>query len=468
MGTTGMRGLAGILFSLAVVAWFWAETPDLVRVAPAGFKCWQSGLRTQPGLYEDMVGLARFAEGAAPPEAFEAEVTRGRLAGVSGPEWAAVFDAVLGAAGRAAEDLPAAIARRVAEREEGHVAALFYAADEPPFDGLAALPEPGAVVYLRRDDAPRSEPIQVLRVPAGVEGGPVTGCRWYYARWTVAESFLLPWRGRAPWLLAAAVLAFLWPAIGRAAAGLRETPSRDRRLFNGRKRSARIAIGVAAAIAAGLAATAAVQGHDIAPPVAFVGGFLLLCAGITAVMLARSAGRVDRMLAGEGVIARWEYDALEWPECVRTAVGEETAAKWALLGLVGVIMLVVGGVFVAVMQDAASLIVVGGLAGVFGICLALVLVLPGRRLKSLLARPGAVLVARDGIVFGGEIHDFRMAMTRLDGAEVTRAKGRVLLNATYSYWGRAGRVYQTVVIPVPRAHADDAERAADALNAAAG
>ena len=263
MPRTGSRWLAGLFLILAATAWFWTARPDLVRVAPADFACWHEGLRNQAGLYADRPDLLPFAQGTASLAAFEAQVTRGRVADGINPAWISVFEAVRTAAGRPADDLARDLYRRVASRERGHVAALFYRADEPPFGGFDGLPEPGGYVYVRRADAPDAAPIQVLRVPVDAESGPVVGCRWYYATWTVPDSYRHPWRDAAAWLALAAVLAFFQPAIGRALAGLRDSPVSDPGLINRRKRSARSALAVTALIAAGLGAAAYVQGVSV-------------------------------------------------------------------------------------------------------------------------------------------------------------------------------------------------------------
>ncbi len=455
------RRLTGmVLVALSIAAFFWAASPALLRVAPAGLKCWHLNLSEQPGLYADEDDVLALA--SLPLSDFVARVTKGRRIEVDGPEWKALFDTVLGSATQWREDLPSAIRHRVADREADHVAALFFRADEPPFAGSDAVPAAGNYFYLYLSGHPETEPLQVMHLPEGATEGAVRGCRWYYRSFTVADAFVHPFRAYAGWLALGGLLVIAWSRLTRLAATLAERPaSRRPGVVNRRKRTVRIGLAITLLAGGGVFGMIGWGGHmDLAPPLIFVGGFVFLSGLLVTAGLWRSAIRLDRLIAGDGLIANWTYAPAEWRECVELAVGVETRDKRGVLGLIGVIMLVIGGGFVAIMQDQASLIVVAVLAGIFLLLTFLLVVLPPARRRRLLARPGIALLGRDGAYFAGEIHDFRLFLSRFENAEIGRVGDRLALAVSYSYLSRYGRQYQTAIIPVPRAQEGDAERVA--------
>lgn len=455
------RRLAGmVLVALSIAAYFWAASPALLRVAPAGLKCWHLNLSEQPGLYEDEGDVLALA--ALPIEDFVARVTKGRRIEVDGPEWKALFDTVLGSATQWRDDLPSAVRHRVADREADHVAALFFRADEPPFAGTDAVPAAGNYLYLYLGSHPETEPLQVMHLPEGTTDGAVRGCRWYYRSFTVADAFIHPFRTYAGWLAFAGLLVIAWNRLTRLAATLGERPaSRLPGVVNRRKRSVRIGLAITLFAGGGVFGVIGWGGNmELAPPLIFVGGFVFLSSLVVTAGLWRSAIRLDRLIAGDGLIAEWTYTPAEWPDCVELAVGVETRDKRGVLGLIGVVMLVIGGGFVAIMQDEASLIVVAVLAAIFLLLVVLVVVLPPARHRRLLARPGVALLGRDGAYFAGEIHDFRLFLSRFENAEVGQVGDRLAIAVSYSYLSRYGRQYQTAIIPVPRAQEGDAERIA--------
>jgi len=459
---------AGLLL-LAAVTYFWSHDRPMLRLAPADFACWHEGLRSQAGLYADQPELLSLAE--SPVTALEAEVTLGRRIEVEGDAWPRLFQEVSAAIGRDCSDLEADLCSRVSPREADWVNGLFFSPDEAPFAGLSFPTERGPASYLYLRGAPQPPPLQLLQIPAGQREGKVQGCRWYYSSWMLPTRFVHPWRHFTPWLVGLGLLMLFWGPLRRMAASLGDRSGVwDPRLVNFRKRSARISLGVTAVMLA-LFVGALVRDPeaDYVPPLVFGGGFLLLMAIVTTGLLWRSALRQDRIFVGQELLARWEYAPSEWRRHVETLFRERKAASRTMLRVVGVIMLVVGGLFLLAMRDQASLIVAAVLLGVFLLLVLVAVMAPARQRRFLLSRPGLVLIARSGVYLAGEFHDFRLFDSRLEGAEVRQLEdARRLLCIGYSYDGRHGRQSAEVSIPIPPGKETEAEEVAAELNRVSG
>ena len=452
-------------FLLAVLAYFWPQYQALVRVAPADFKCLHYGLSSQSGLYDDQPDWLEFAN--QPQASLEEYLTRGRTLYVDGEEWRTLFQVVPDVIGRNCWELDTELCRRTSPREDDWVNGLFYRATETPFSALPQLPSPGEYVYLYLKGDREAEPLQLLSVGPDDREGSVYGCRWYYDSWQIPTAFSHPYRRYTPWLI---VFGILWPLRGLIARATNSLKDRrdaiDPRLVNFRKRSARISLAVTAGmLALGIGYIWNDPYADYVPPLVFVGGFLVIMGMITTGILWRSALRQDRMFSGD-LLARWEYPQDEWRRQVEARFRERSAASRAMLTLVGVLMLLIGGGFVAIVRDEASVIVAAVLACIFVLLILVALIAPARQRRFLLSRPGLVLISRSVVYLGGEFHDFQVFGTQITGAELEQGEGDEgsTLRIQYAYQTRAGTQTTTLAIAVPKGKESEAKNAANTLN----
>lgn len=461
-----LRQGGGILvLMVAVVAWFWPASPALLRLAPAALECWHDGLKEQAGLYQDQAELLPLAN--QPFETFAAKVLENRWTAVEGAEWESIFRAVAGASGRWCNDLPAETCRRVDGTEESHVNALFYGPHEAPFGSFADLPPPGEYRYVRLGARPETL-MQILHIPAGTRGGKVHGCRWYHAAWSIPEAFEYPFRRYSAWIGGGGLLWLLAGWFGRGARALRDAPAAtgSRGHVNLRKRSARIALAftlLAIAIIPALHLYPLVDDYNLIGATVLA-GFFVMVGVIASIMLGRSAVRLDRIMAGEGQLARWEYSASEWPELVAAATEADASEKRMLLVVVGVIMLVVGGGFVIADPSEASLVVLAVLGALFLLLLGIVTLVPPARRRRMLSMPGVALIAEGGVYFAGNFHDFRSFTTTVDRAAVEMIEGRPFLLVQYSFIARYGKQTETARVPVPAGRKEEADAVVETLN----
>ncbi|MFH1176677.1 MAG: hypothetical protein V1750_04645, partial [Acidobacteriota bacterium] len=74
-------------------------------------------------------------------------------------------------------------------------------------------------------------------------------------------------------------------------------------------------------------------------------GFLALAGLIAAAVYRGRAAALDRLLAGEGLIAHWSYRPEEWQCYLREEDAEDVAERTALFWVIAGIALVIGSVF---------------------------------------------------------------------------------------------------------------------------
>ena len=432
----------------AVAAWFVPGQQSSLRVTAFDVVAFRASLLERAEAFGDAAarGLAGDSD-----ESFRLRLTGQRAKTVSGPEWEAVFATLASATGRWRSDLPSDFRPRVSAEDESHVTAVFFRPDEAPFSALR-LP-PGETAYLERDPG-RPEMLEVLHVPAGVREGEVTTSRFFKSRWTLPVSLAWPLRRFSAGLAAVAVLALVAGYLLRAALPSGEAPPafpQGAPAVNPRRRTGLRALAVAGALVATCFVPALVKldGMKGGFALILVAGFGAFAALLTALILLASARRLDRLLRGEALFARWVYPPEQWRRFVEAEHGVESAEKRALFLFVAGIVVVVTALFVLAVRDVAALQVAAGMLVLVGVLWLVVTVGPGARHRRLLRAAPEVWIGPEGILAGETYHDFAMAFGRIDAVRLRDVEGTLLLEVDASYPSRTGRSTATARVPVP-------------------
>lgn len=180
-----------------------------------------------------------------------------------------------------------------------------------------------------------------------------------------------------------------------------------------------------------------------------IGFFLLIMGFVVFGIYKKRARLLDTILKGDEVLARWQYSATEWRRFTEEAFADRKANNKAMFILIAVIMVVVVlGLLIATGFDEASIIVAIGMAG-FLAFLALIAVLtvwlPYRRRSQI--EQGRVLIAQRGLWVEGDFHEWVTLGNRLEAVVYEVDEQRLVVQ--YSSINRTGRIYQTVLLPVP-------------------
>ncbi len=177
--------------------------------------------------------------------------------------------------------------------------------------------------------------------------------------------------------------------------------------------------------------------------------FFSIASAVTWLVFRRRAKMVDRFLAGRDILARWEIPAPLWSKHVAADLEEEKSDKKALFLISAAWVVVIGGAFLLYDPDAGRWV-----AGVLALTL-LILVpfafwLPRLRAAKLLRRPTPVVIGRDGAFVGGELHDWRLAGSFFDHAEIDDKTEPRQLHLHYAYIGGRGVPVPSIVrLPIP-------------------
>jgi hypothetical protein len=192
--------------------------------------------------------------------------------------------------------------------------------------------------------------------------------------------------------------------------------------------------------------------------------FLAMVSAVTWLVFRRRARILNRFLAGRDVLARWEIPAQLWAKHVATDLAQEKQDRRMLFLITTGWAVVIGAGFVLYDFEAGRWV-----AAVLGMML-FVLVpfafwLPKRRAARLLQRPACVVIGREGVYAGGELHDWRLAGSTFGQAEIDDQSDPKQLRIHYSYIGGRGvPIACTVRLPIPQGKEAEALHVAQELS----
>jgi hypothetical protein len=204
----------------------------------------------------------------------------------------------------------------------------------------------------------------------------------------------------------------------------------------------------------------------------FEGGFavslvsLLLAvgAGAGAFFCFHSAGQLDKILRGEGLLAHWTYNTEQWRRYSQKEYAAENAEKRTLFLVVAAFALLFG-VLVWVLDPEAGFYVflaMLGLIGLIGCTWRFTLWLNHRHN---LAGAGEAYVSTDAAYLNGRLYSWRAHLTRFEGAKVENNRGVSVLAIRYIvFTGRSGMQTYTTRVPIPEDKIGEDQEAAQQIN----
>ena len=495
------RFAALLAVGLAVAAWCFPYDGALVKLKPVRFpESAASSAAPAPPVDipaaaqadgVDAVNLAGLDQPLLPPEArmrgrvrergrgcdllrmetLAAARAGGRCVTLAGPEW----HEFLTEAVRSIRDPDSGkrFAERLSDSGLGVHKSAFFRPDERPISELAERLAPASSPMLAEwTDGPEDEPLwfELTPVPAGVRRGEESGVRGEYdfrVNWLVPDALAYPYR-RHTWTLAGLAV-FLWmmPSLGRAAGVLRDGAVLPDGFHNPDTVVARRCMLAALAGGVLLFAPQVIDG----PAGGFALAMLGLLAGLTglicAVIFGRRAQRLNRLAAGEGLLASWVYAPEEWRVFCDREVTVQRQEKRVLFWLILGFSTVICGVFV-VFDPRAWPAMLGVFAGLNALCGWLAWAAPRwedqRRRRATVA---LCLWGESGVYLAGVSHDWRAFGHRLDQVG-WQDETRGVIQVIYSYRTRYGRQNVTVHVPVPAGSQDEAARIVEHLSARSG
>lgn len=177
--------------------------------------------------------------------------------------------------------------------------------------------------------------------------------------------------------------------------------------------------------------------------------FFCIASCTTWVIFRRRARIVDRFLEGRDILARWEIPSQVWAKHVAVDLTDEKRDKKQLFIIIACWMVVIGAGFVLYDREAGWW-VAGVLALILLILMPFAFWMPRWRAARMLKRPTPVVIGREGVYVGDELHDWRLVGSFFSHAEINEKKDPIQLLIHYIYLTGYGVPMPVVVrIPVP-------------------
>ncbi len=196
----------------------------------------------------------------------------------------------------------------------------------------------------------------------------------------------------------------------------------------------------------------------------FIGLFVTLCGLVVAWFYRARVAVLDRMLAGQGILAHWTNDRAEYRRQVDKAYAQRSEDNRNLLKLTAVIMLVVYAVVFTVPvlrgEDVLPLILVL----YFGLLLVLAVPALGApwlaHRRSLQANPDTC-ISEEGVYLHGGLHTWKQPFWDLKRVALDARGGNPTLEFDMRYLTRLGWVHYettTLRVPVPSGQEESADK----------
>ena len=170
-----------------------------------------------------------------------------------------------------------------------------------------------------------------------------------------------------------------------------------------------------------------------------LGGFLF-----TIMFFGRGRLR-DRLIAGKDLLAHWKYTDAEWRAFAKEEAVVQARGRSFLLGVTAVIMLI--ATLFSLAKDPKAGIFVGVIMAVLWVICWIVARASGRERRDSTHVP-EVLIGKDGLLCGQELHAWRGWSLRLDECAIL-AEPCLQLRLSYSAQTRTGRNTTVVRVPIP-------------------
>ena len=188
----------------------------------------------------------------------------------------------------------------------------------------------------------------------------------------------------------------------------------------------------------------------------FVAIIIFFSAIISAIIFQRLAGNLNRLAAGEGLLAHWTYAQDEWSRYTEEEHLRDRHDKWGLFRLITIIAVVVGIIFVIFKHDALPviLVVIPGLIAIIAATAALSISSAYRQNR---AHAGEVYIGKSGALLGRVFHYWKLPTAYLQTAAF-EAGNPPVIKLVYSSPSGYARGEYIARFPIPQGHEEEAKQ----------
>jgi len=183
------------------------------------------------------------------------------------------------------------------------------------------------------------------------------------------------------------------------------------------------------------------------------GVFILIAGLVTTWMFGVRAAELNKLLAGEGLLAHWTYPQERFFKNLEKLRAERLATNRSLL-LVVAFFIVACSVLFSILfyleegEISGSFLAI--MFGVLGLCAIFAFVMPGVSYRNALKNRPEARITERGLLLYGEYHLWGKLGNRLTKVEFKPGPGGASLNFSIRYWSRVSlTLTETHVVKVP-------------------
>ncbi len=203
--------------------------------------------------------------------------------------------------------------------------------------------------------------------------------------------------------------------------------------------------------------------------VSCIGLFVLLTGLVATLLFWQRVRTMDRLLAGEEILARWAYSEDQGQQQVESEFKRATDQNRTIYLVMVFWFVVIGGAFVGVdyfINGEINWMFAGLFFGIMLFVGAFAWLVPIFWRRRALKASREVLISRKGVVLNGAMHSWNGPFESLEGVYFQEDPAEPALVFSIRYLSRtdvSGHSTQTLVVPVPPGEQDAARRVVDAL-----
>jgi hypothetical protein len=207
-----------------------------------------------------------------------------------------------------------------------------------------------------------------------------------------------------------------------------------------------------------------IDGFDGGFAISFVSLLAAVIGIIVALYYFSLASKLDRILRGEGVLARWTYSPEFWREYTEREYAEEKTEKKGLFIMVSVIALIVGFVFVLV-DSEAGLFVFAVMLGLIGLVAFVWQFSSWHDYRQNVHGVREAIIARNAVYLNKKFIAWRTVLTSFDGVTLRNSRSMPMLMFTYTVTNvRYGPQSYTTRVPIPPGEEEAAKEIVRQIN----
>jgi len=194
----------------------------------------------------------------------------------------------------------------------------------------------------------------------------------------------------------------------------------------------------------------------------FVGGFMLVTALITLIILMRNARMYQRLANFQNIIARWTVPTNIHKEYAEYDKSEDIEKFKAMFWIIAVISLLVGIILIIMGLEFATIaLIIFGLIAFIWLVSRIAIVSAKSRANTI---KGDIIIAKEGGIINETLHNWSQLGAYVVKCRINKvSKTLTTFEVTYSTLQRTGEVHYTARFPFPIEHIEEMKRVEEVL-----